>query len=127
MNKEIETAIQDFSYIMPRYHHCVSVYSEIKKTFKQSEEFAKAAEVDLANYEMLKESVEFFGYVLLKIKALVQDLFEAHLMLKKNSVIAEVLRIGEHINKRILSSPGEVTEKLGSYIEQFIIRNRSAA
>lgn len=122
MNKEIETAVQDFSYIMPRYHHCVSVYSEIKKSMKNSEEFSKAAEVDLANYDMLKESVEFFGYVLFKIRGLTQELFDCNLILKKNAVIAEVLRIGEHINKRKLESPAEVTEKLGSYIEQFITR-----
>lgn len=124
MNKEIETAIQDFSYIMPRYHHCVSVYTEIKKSFKNSEEYAKAAEVDAANYEMLKESVEFFGYVLLKIRNLTQDLYDSQNILKKNNVIAEILRIGEHINKRKLNSPYEVTEKLGSYIEQFVSRNK---
>lgn len=127
MNKEIETSIQDFSYIMPRYHHCVSVYTEIKKSFKASEEYAKAAEVDTANYEMLKESVEFFGFVLFKIRKLTQELYDSHLILKKNSVIAEILRIGEHINKRKLSSPSEVTEKLGSYIEQFIARNKSTS
>ena len=126
MNKEIETAIQDFSYIMPRYNHCVSVYTEIKKSIKDSEEYAKAAEIDQANFEMLKESVEFFGFVLLKIRGLSQELYESHTMLKKNQVIAEILRIGEHISKRKLSSPAEVTDKLGSYIEQFIARIKTS-
>jgi hypothetical protein len=126
MNKEIETAVQDFSYIMPRYNHCVSVYTEIKKSIKDSEEYAKAAEIDQANFDMLKESVEFFGYVLLKIRGLSQELFDSHVLLKKNQVIAEILRIGEHITKRKLTSPAEVTEKLGGYIEQFIARVKSS-
>ena len=125
MNKEIETSIQDFSYIMPRYHHCVSVYTEIKRTFSTSEEYVKAAEIDVANYDMLKESVEFFGYVLFKIKNLTQELFECSVMLKKNSVIAEILGIGEHINRRKLVSPAEVTDKLGSYIEKVIAKNKA--
>ena len=124
MNKEIETAIQDFSYIMPRYHHCVSVYTEIKKTFKDSPEHLKAAEIDAANYDMLKESVEFFGFVLYKIKNLTAELYESNIILKNNSMIAEILKIGEHINKRALASPSEVTEKLGSYIESAILRNK---
>jgi hypothetical protein len=125
MNKEIETAVQDFSYIMPRYHHCVSVYTEIKKSFKNTEEYAKAAEIDQANYEMLKESVEFFGYVLFKIRGLTQELFDANLLLKKTATIAEILKIGDHINRRSLLSPSEVTEKLGSYIEQAVERIKS--
>lgn len=125
MNKEIETAIQDFSYIMPRYHHCVSVYTEIKKSLKNSDEYSKAVEIDLANFEMLKESVEFFGYVLLKIKGLTQELYDSNVLLKKNQVIAEILRIGEHVTKRKLKSPAEVTEKLGNYIEQFVSRINS--
>jgi hypothetical protein len=47
-------------------------------------------------------------------------------LLKKNQVIAEILRIGEHITKRKLTSPAEVTEKLGGYIEQFIARVKSS-
>jgi hypothetical protein len=62
---------------------------------------------------------------LLKIRGLSQELYESHLMLKKNQVIAEILRIGEHISKRKLASPAEVTEKLGTYIDQFITRTKT--
>lgn len=125
LTKEVESAIEDFQSLSPKFNQIIQNYQILSYNLQsqvESEDLVLLKEKAKMNKIKLKESAEFYGEVLGKIKKYTLEIEAIFEGLQKQELIAEVLRIGQHAVNKEITSPAVLMTKIGDYVED--ISNR---
>ncbi|CAG9318741.1 unnamed protein product [Blepharisma stoltei] len=123
VTKEIESAVEDYECLAVKFKSIIESYQDVALSLQtersnyESQEFLKLKGIAKENKIKLKESAEFYGEVLGKIKNYMSELEGIQHGLQTQELTLEILRIGQHAKNREIDNPVILMEKIGDYIE----------